>query len=135
MALRLVPIVGLALAAGLCGGEDRVALLEARRRELLASTVEKKEFWTQVERKGAAAKRLRELEGQRADLEQESVALEARHAAVEPALAQARDVNGRAQAAEAELLAREEELAGRIRAAEETLARFAAGRPAEGNGG
>jgi hypothetical protein len=132
MVLRALPLAALMLAAGLCGGEDPVAVLEGQKRELLASTVEKKEFWAQVERKGAAAKRLQELEPQRVELQQELASLEARRAAIEPSLSQAREVNRRADEVMAEIVRRETELAGRTRELEATLERFDAGRPAEG---
>ncbi len=132
--LRVVPLAALALAAGLCGGEDPVAMLEGQKRELLAATVEKREFWGQVERKGAATKRLRELEARRAELEPELAGAEARRAAVEPSVAQAREVNQRAEEVKAEIARREDDLAARMRDLEGTLERFDAGRPAGGGG-
>jgi hypothetical protein len=119
--LRSVPLVALVLAAGLCGGEDPVAVLEARKQELLAATVEKREFWAQVERKGEAAKRLKELEDERLALQQQLAAEEARRASLEPNLAPAREVNQRAEEVKAEILRRDAELGARNAELETTL--------------
>jgi hypothetical protein len=133
MLARALPLLALALAAPLCGGEDPVAVLEEQKRELLAGTVEKKEFWAQVERKGAAAKRLQQLEGERAALEQELAGVEARRAGLEPGIGRAQEVNQRAGDVEAEIARRQEELDGHIRELESTLARWrAAGAPEGG---
>jgi septal ring factor EnvC (AmiA/AmiB activator) len=118
---RGMPLAALALAASLCGGEDPVAVLEAQKQELLASTVEKKEFWAQVERKGASAKRLKELEREMLELQQELGASEARRAGLEPSLEPAREVNRRADEVKAEILRREEELGAHIAELERTL--------------
>jgi len=136
MLLRALPLAALALSAGLCGGEDPVAVLEARKQEVLATTVEKKEFWAQVERKGALAKRRQQLEEEEASLGRQLAELEARRAALAPGLAPAREVNQRAEEVKGEVLRREEELAERIRELEETLARWksAAAEAGEGAG-
>lgn len=116
-----VPLIAFTLFARMCGSDERVAALEQQKSNLLSSTVEKKEFWTQVERKGVAAKKRRELEDQRIALEQELADAEARRAANEPSLAPARDVNARAEAVKTELLKREADIAARVRELEATL--------------
>jgi hypothetical protein len=130
--LRNLPLAALLLAARICSGEDSVALLESRKQELLATTVEKKEFWAEVERKGGAAKRLKALRDEEADLRAELAALEARRASVEPSLASAREINGRAAEVKAELARREAELAEALRALEATLAGWQSARAAGG---
>jgi septal ring factor EnvC (AmiA/AmiB activator) len=119
--LRGLPLATLALAAGLCGGEAPVALLETEKRELIAATVEKKDFWAEVERKGALAKRLKELQGEELELQQQLAASEARRAGLEPSLEPAREVNRRADEVKAEIQRREAELAARIAELERTL--------------
>jgi hypothetical protein len=109
--LRGLPLATLALAAGLCGGEAPVALLETEKRELIAATVEKKDFWAEVERKGALAKRLKELQGEELELQQQ----------LAPSLEPAREVNRRADEVKAEIQRREAELAARIAELERTL--------------
>ena len=123
MLLRLaaVPLLAFTLFARMCGSDERVAALETQKRELLESTVEKKEFWAQVERKGAAAKKRRELEDERIALEQALADADARRAAAEPPLAPAREINARAEAVKAELLRREEEAAAHLRELEAKL--------------
>lgn len=121
MLLRALPLAALALAAGLCGGEDPVAVLEGKRQELLASTVEKKEFWAEVERKGASAKRLKELQAERLVLQQQLGELDARRAGLEPSLEPAREVNRRAEEVKAEILRREQELGAASSELEGTL--------------
>lgn len=128
MLLRALPLVALAaLPAGLCG-EDRVAILEQQKRELLEATVEKRAFWAEVERKGAAAKRLRELQEELGPLQQELAALEPAAAPYDAAIAQAVDVNRRAEEVLAELRKRQRELAAQEDELEAVLARFDAGR-------
>jgi len=122
MLLRAVPLAAVLLAAPICGGEDPVAVLEAQKRELLETTVEKKAFWAEVERKGAAAKRLAALRDEEAAIRAEHAALAARGAGVEPSLASAQEINARAEEAQAELARREAELAEALRALEATLA-------------
>jgi hypothetical protein len=126
MPLRALPLAVLVIAASACGGEDPVATLERQKRELLEATVEKREFWAQVERKGAAARAARAVEDERVELEGRLAALEARNAGLEPALAEAREVNARAEEVEAEIRRREAELAAKIREAEATLGRWEA---------
>lgn len=121
MLCRALPLVALALAARLCGGEDPVAVLEKQKQELLATTVEKREFWAQVERKGSYAKQERALEEEASALQVELATAEARRAGVEPALGQAREVNGRAETVKAEVEKREAELEAMIRELEATL--------------
>ena len=126
--LRALPLVALAaLPAGLCG-EDRVAILEKQKQEFLATTVEKKDFWAHVERKGAAAKRLRELDEELGTLQQELAGLDPGTAQGEAAIAQAADVNRRAEEVLAELRRREDEVAGKNRELEKVLAGWNAGR-------
>jgi chromosome segregation ATPase len=132
--IRALPLAAVVLAARLCGGEDPVAVLEARKQELLASTVEKPAFWAEVERKGAAAKRLRELEQERLALQQQLGELDARRAGLEPSLAPAREVNGRAEEVKAEILRREQELGTRISELESTLEGWKRAAGAEGAG-
>jgi SMC interacting uncharacterized protein involved in chromosome segregation len=132
--IKALPLAALALAAGLCGGEDPVAVLEGQKQELLASTVEKKEFWAQVERKGASAKRLKELEGERLELEQELGAVEARRAGLAPSVEPAREVNRRAEEVKAEILRREEEIGAAIGELERTLDGWKQAAAAEGAG-
>jgi hypothetical protein len=132
--IRGLPLAALALAAGLCGGEDPVALLEAEKQKLLASTVEKPEFWDQVERKGVAAKRLRELGEERLALEQQLSALSARRTALEPSLEPAREVNRRAEEVRAEILRREEELDAAATELERTLEAWGRAAAPEGAG-
>ena len=134
MLLRALPLAALALAAGLCGGEDPVAVLEGKKQELLASTVEKKEFWAEVERKGASAKRLKELQAERLVLQQQLGELDARRAGLEPSLEPAREVNRRAEEVKAEILRREQELGAASSELERTLGRLEAGRRAGGCG-
>jgi hypothetical protein len=130
--LRALPLVALAaLPATLCG-EDRVAILEQRKRELLAATVEKKEFWAQVERKGAAAKRLRELQEELGTAQQELAPLQPAAGPYEAAIAQAAEVNRRAEEVVAELRKREAELASKQTELEGVLAKFDAGRSGSG---
>ena len=133
MLLRAPPLAALALAAGLCGGEDPVAVLEKQKQELLGTTVEKKEFWAQVERKGAAAKRRKELEASVARSSSELAELDARRAGLEPSLEPAAEVNRRAEEVKAEILRREEELGAASSELERTLGRLEAGR-ARGEG-
>jgi seryl-tRNA synthetase len=135
MILRAVPLAALALAAGLCGGEDRVAVLEQQKQELLATTVEKKAFWAEVERKGAATKRVRELDDERTGLVAELGQLEARRASVEPAVAQAEEVNARAEAVKAEIEGREAELNGKIAELEGVLSGWKAASSSSGGPG
>jgi len=116
-----VPLIAFTLFARMCGSDERVAALEQQKSELLASTVEKKEFWAQVERKGVAAKKKRELEDQRIALEQELADAEARRTANEPSLAPAREINARAEGVKAELLQKEADLGARVRELEATL--------------
>jgi hypothetical protein len=126
--LRALPLVALAaLPADLCG-EDRVAILERQKQEFLAATVEKKEFWTQVERKGAAAKRLRELDEELGTLQQELAGLDPGSAQAETAIAQAAEVNRRAEEILAELQGRKREVAARNAELEQLLARWGASR-------
>ena len=133
MRLRALPLVALAaFPANLCG-EDRVAILEQQKRELLEKTVEKKAFWAQVERKGAAAKELRALQEELATLEQEAAALDPATAPYEAAIAQAADVNRRADDVIAELRNRQDALAAKQSQLEEVLAKFNAGRGAAGS--
>jgi hypothetical protein len=131
MGPRGLPLAALALVIRLCGGEDPVAVLEKQKQELLANTVEKREFWTQVERKGVFAKEKRALEEEAATLSGDVAVAESRRAAVEPALAQARDVNARAEAVKVEIEKRDAELAAAIRELEATLAAW---KRAEGSG-
>jgi hypothetical protein len=134
MLLRAIPLAAIVLAAPLCGGEDRVALLEDQKAELLATTVEKKEFWAQIERKGAVAKEMRKLEDELAALSAEVAVQEARRDAVAPPMAEALAVNGRAEAVKAEIDAREAALADAIDALEEKLAAWKRARAPEGSG-
>lgn len=134
MWLRAVPLLAVTLAAPLCGGEDPVAVLEKQKQQLLETTVEKKEFWAQVERKGAAAPRLKALREEAASIQAELAALEARRAASEPSLAAAQDVNGRAEAVKAEIGRREAELAEALRGLEATLDRWKSAGAPEGPG-
>jgi chromosome segregation ATPase len=122
MLLRTLPLAALLLAAPLCGGEDPVAVLEAEKQELLATTVEKKDFWAQVERKGAGAKRLTVLRDEQADIRAELSSLDARRAALDPSLVSAREINDRAEEVKAELARRAAELEEALRALEATLA-------------
>ena len=131
--LRALPLAAIVLAAPLCGGEDPVAVLEAKKKAVLESTVEKKEFWVQVERKGVYHKEKRRIQDEQSALQAEIGVAEARRAGAEPGLANAREVNGRAEAVKAEVVKREAELAAAIAKLEETLAGWkAAGPPAEG---
>lgn len=133
MFLRALPLVALAaLPAGLCG-EDRVAILEAQKQEILATTVEKKAFWSEVERKGAASKRLREVQEELGTLQQELAALDPATAPYEAAIAQAADVNRRAEEVLAELRKRQGELVAKSRELEGVLATFNAGRRGAGS--
>lgn len=120
--MRILALAALPLAVRLCGGEDPVSVLERQKQELLASTVEKREFWIQVERKGVYAKEKRALEEEIAALSGEVDVAGARRAQAEPAVASARAVNTRADAIQAEIEARQAELDAAIRALEETLA-------------
>lgn len=124
MLLRALPLAAVMLVAPLCGGEDPVAVLERQKEELLETTVEKKEFWAQVERKGEAAKRLKALREEQATIQAELAVLEARRAAAEPSLASAREVNGRAEAVKAEVEEREAELDAALRELEAMLGRW-----------
>jgi hypothetical protein len=132
--LRALPLAAIVLAAPLCGGEDPVAVLEGKKRELLERTVEKREFWVQVERKGIYHKEKRRIQDEQSALQAEVGVAESRRAAVEPELANAREVNGRAEAVKAEVMQREAELTAAIAALEDTLARWKAAGPA-GEGG
>jgi hypothetical protein len=129
--VRLLALATIPLAIRLCGGEDPVAVLEQEKAELLASTVEKREFWVQVERKGVYAKEKRALEEEIAALSGDVDVAGARRATVEPALASAREVNARADEVAAEIAARQAELDAAIRALEATLAEW---KRAEGSG-
>jgi chromosome segregation ATPase len=133
--LRALPLAALALAAGLCAGEDPVVVLERQKQEILATTVEKKAFWAEVERKGAAAKRLRELEDERAGLVGELGDLGARRASVDPAVAQAEEVNSRAEAVKEEIGGREAELRKKIAELESVLSGWKAASSPGGRGG
>jgi hypothetical protein len=121
-----VPLIAFTLFARMCGSDERVAALEEQKQELLAATVEKKEFWAEVERKGVAAKKRRELDDERIALEQALADAEARRTAVEPSIAPAREVNARAEAVKEEIARREAELAGKIGELETTLAAWKA---------
>jgi hypothetical protein len=132
--LRALPLAAIVLAAPLCGGEDPVAVLEAKKREVLERTVEKKEFWVQVERKGVYHKEKRRIQDERSALQAEIGVAEARRAAAEPGLVNAREVNGRAETVHAEIAKREAELAAAIAELEGTLERWKAAGP-EGEGG
>jgi len=89
-----------AATAAACRGEDPVPALEARRAALLAATVPKKDFWDEVQRKGAALKARQDLEAEARKLASDRARGEAELAALEAQLARARDA---ALAAEADL--------------------------------
>lgn len=120
--LRALPLAMIVLAAPLCGGEDRVAVLEREKAKFFEETVEKKEFWAQVERKGAAAKEHRKLEEELAAAKGDVDVQEARRAGVGPQTAEAAAINGRAEDVKAEIAARETALDDSIRGLEEKLA-------------
>lgn len=130
MTLRALPLLVVALAAP-CS-EDRVAVLEGQKRELLEATVEKQAFWAEVERRGSATRRVQELRSEASGLEQELAGLGPRAAAVEASLAQARDTNQRAQEVLDELRRRAEEETLPVRELEATLARWRTGEPEAG---
>jgi hypothetical protein len=132
--LRALPLVAIVLAAPLCGGEDRVAILEREKAKFLTETVEKKEFWAQVERKGAAAKEHRKLEEELAAAKGDLAVHESRRAGVAPQAADAAAINGRAAAVKAEIDAREQALDESIRALEEKLAGWRRANTPEGPG-
>jgi septal ring factor EnvC (AmiA/AmiB activator) len=130
--LRAVPLLAIALSAPLCGGEDPVVVLEREKQKLLENTVEKREFWVQVERKGVFAKEKRRLQDELSTLEVEIQTVEARRAGTEPGLANAREVNARAEEVRAEVEKREAELAAVVAELEGTLARWKDAGPPEG---
>ena len=134
MLLRALPIAVLVLAAPLCGGEDRVLLLEKQKADFLATTVPKKEFWAVVERKGAVARELRALEEEIAARKGDLSVLAARRGAVAAPMAEALAVNGRAAAVKSEVDVREAELAAAICALEEKLAAWRKASASEGSG-
>jgi hypothetical protein len=134
MLLRALPLAALVLAAPICGGEDPVAVLEREKQKLLESTVEKREFWIQVERKGVFAKEKRRLADELSALSVEIGMVEARRAGAEPGLANAREVNGRADDVRAEVAKREAELGAASAELEATLAKWKDAGPPEGGG-
>jgi chromosome segregation ATPase len=128
------PLAGLvalvALATG-CSHPEEVAALEARKQELLATTVPKAEFWAEVERKGHAIepeKALqREIESARARL----AAADSGIASLRAGLSEARDVNGQAEEVRAKVEAEAQRVEGLTAAQEAALAGFAARRTAK----
>ena len=131
--------VGLALAALLapvtgCSHPEEVAALEARKQEILSSTVPKPEFWAEVERKGHAVEGekplRREIEAARARLAAAGSGIEGLRAA----LAEARGVNAQAEEVRAKVEAEAQRLEGLAAAQEAELEGFAARRTASGSG-
>jgi len=123
----------LALGAG-CSHPEEVAALEARKQEILSSTVPKPEFWTEVERKGHA------VDGEK-PLRREIETARARLAGVESGIeglrasrAEARDVNGQAEEVRAKVETEAQRLEGLAAAQEAALEGFAARRTAGGAG-
>lgn len=106
MARLAPPLLLLALLASPGCGEDPVPALQARKAELLETTVAKEEFWAQVERKGIATKQVRDLEKELEKLRGEEQQLHARLVALDEAVGRAREVNERAATVVADVDAR-----------------------------
>ena len=94
-------LVGLGLlgAGPIRCGDDPTPRLEAERRELLASTVPKAEFWSAVERKGGLVLQEKELLAQGAPLDERRSALEAEITTAQADLAAVRTQRAQAQMA------------------------------------
>jgi chromosome segregation ATPase len=93
-------MLGLLGAAGpIRCGDDPTPRLEAEKRELLASTVPKAQFWDAVGKKGELLKQEKEVEAQGAPLDEKKAALEAEIAAAESEVASARSARASAQTA------------------------------------
>ena len=123
----------LALGTG-CSHPEEVAALEARKQEILSSTVPKPEFWAEVERKGHAVdgeKPLqREIETARARLAAVGSGIEGLRAS----LAEARGVNAQAEEVRAKVEAEAQRLEALAAGQEAALDGFAARRTAGGAG-
>ena len=94
-------LVGLGLlgAGPIRCGDDPTPRLEAERRELLASTVPKAEFWSAVEKKGELVLQEKELLTQGAPLDEKRTALEAEITTAQADLAAVRTQREQAQKA------------------------------------
>jgi len=80
-------------------GDDPMPRLEAERRELLANTVPKAEFWSAVEKKGELVRQQKELLAQGAPLDEKRTALEAEITTAQADLATVRTQREQAQKA------------------------------------
>ncbi len=95
----------LLLGLGLLGagpircGDDPTPRLEAERRELLANTVPKAEFWSAVEKKGELVRQEKELLAQGAPLDEKRTTVEAEITTAQEDLAAVRTQREQAQKA------------------------------------
>ena len=88
-AVALLPLALLGAAPMRCG-DDPTPRLEAQRRELLARTVPKAEFWDAVGRKGERVKQQKAIEARLGPIDEKRAAVEAEIAAAASELAAAR---------------------------------------------
>ena len=119
--LSLVPLLGIESCE-----QDELQKLEAERQRLLDTTVPKQEFWDQVGRKGESAKQLRQLEKEIAEARAQQTGMDASAAPTREALANARDVNARAEEIRRDALAQRDALKVELSAAQAKLARWGA---------
>lgn len=113
------------LAAGLACAEDPVPGLEAEKRDLLATTLPRQAFWSEVERKGALLKEAKAVAKEQAALDAEAARAEAERAGLEASLAAARSANEAAAARVADAATRANELEDGARRLAQTLEDFA----------
>ena len=97
-AVALLPLALLGAAPMRCG-DDPTPRLEAQRRELLARTVPKAEFWDAVGRKGERVKQQKAIEARLGPIDEKRAAVEAEIAAAASDLAAARVAREEAQSA------------------------------------
>ena len=97
-ALVLLPLALLGAAPMRCG-DDPTPRLEAERRDLLARTVPRAEFWDAVGKKGELVKQQKALEARLGPIDEKRAAVEAEIAAAASDLAAARVAREEAQSA------------------------------------
>lgn len=96
--MRGIAIAPLLLLATLGCSEDPVPGLEEERRQILAETVEKQSFWSEVERKGELLKEVRQLRTEAIEATRKIAEGTPELMALEDALASSREINERAAA-------------------------------------
>ena len=121
----LAALVLLPVCVGACSGnEEARVVLEKRRAELLATTVERDAFWKQVERKGKALS-AKKLEDQAiAEAAARIPVAEQRTLQAETATAEARSVNDQADEVLSNAQQRRDELRAEVQALDQKLARW-----------